>query len=381
MDSSQYVAKIEKLEKLCLITKSAYRAAEDSNDAANAKKILERHNKLKSELKNLIASYKSTLEQSLSNLTKEAVASNLFSPSPWFDGNRPGFVFRDGIKGKGYYIDDDTLMDGKNNTLLKEAQDMWKKDREKEKEQAESTTSVTTTTTAAGTKTTTTITTKTPRRTVRVRSKSKEQKKEWTLEDMAVGVNAEDTDVQLTAMVKLRQCISRQDIGDGSLTVDVERIISLNLVPRLIYLLEHGTHPKLVYETCWVLTNICKETFPQTKTVVDAGVIPVLVSKFRSADHELKGQLAWLVGNISAECVHFRKQFVEVGIVPLLTDFINISNEKKLFGEPMQTGKQRLIVLNGSYCKYTSTLTAGFSFLRCSLLLLFFFFFFSSCFV
>ena len=62
MDSSQYVAKIEKLEKLCLITKSAYRAAEDSNDAANAKKILERHNKLKLELKNLIASYKSTLE-------------------------------------------------------------------------------------------------------------------------------------------------------------------------------------------------------------------------------------------------------------------------------------------------------------------------------
>jgi hypothetical protein len=70
-------------------------------------------------------------------LTKEAVASNLFSPSPWFDGNRPGFVFRDGVKGKGYYIDDDTLMDGKNNTLLKEAQDMWKKDREKEKEQAQ----------------------------------------------------------------------------------------------------------------------------------------------------------------------------------------------------------------------------------------------------
>ena len=58
-----------------------------------------------------------------------------------------------------------------------------------------------------------------------------------------------------------------------------------------------------------------------------------------------------------------------------------ISNEKKLFGEPMQTGKQRLFVLNGSYCKYTSTLTAGFSFLCCSLLLLFFFFFFSSCFV
>ena len=164
-----------------------------------------------------------------------------------------------------------------------------------------------------------------------------DKKSAWTLEQMSEGVNSDDTDVQLTATVKLRQCISRQDIGDGSLTLDVQRIIDLKLVPRLIHLLSFGTHPKLVYETCWVLTNICKETFPQTKTVVDAGVIPVLVTKFKTADHELKGQLAWLVGNIAAECVNFRKQFVEVGIVPLLSEFIAASFEKKMLGEPMQT--------------------------------------------
>jgi importin subunit alpha-6/7 len=175
------------------------------------------------------------------------------------------------------------------------------------------------------------------RRTVRVRKKNMDKKAAWTLEQMAEGVNSEDTDVQLTATVKLRQCISRQDIGDGSLTLDVQRIIDLKLVPRLIHLLSFGTHPKLVYETCWVLTNICKETFPQTKTVVDAGVIPVLVTKFQTADHELKGQLAWLVGNIAAECVNFRKQFVEVGIVPLLSEFISTSFDKKMLGEPMQT--------------------------------------------
>ena len=171
------------------------------------------------------------------------------------------------------------------------------------------------------------------RRTVRVRKKNMDKKAAWTLEQMAEGVNSEDTDVQLTATVKLRQCISRQDIGDGSLTLDVQRIIDLKLVPRLIHLLSFGTHPKLVYETCWVLTNICKETFPQTKTVVDAGVIPVLVTKFRTADHELKGQLAWLVGNIAAECVNFRKQFVEVGIVPLLSEFIATSFDKKMLGK------------------------------------------------
>ena len=315
MDSSQYVAKIEKLEKLCLITKSAYRAAEESNDTKNAKKIQERHIKLKTQLKDLIASYKSTLEESLSSLTKEAVASNLFSPSSWFDGQRPGFVFRDGVNGKGYYIDDDTL-DGEATTLLKEAQELWKSSQSHHEKLVGSEN---------------TMITKAQRRTVSL--KNKNVRKKWTLEDMAVGVNDKDTEVQLTAMVKLRQCISRQDIGDGSLTVDVEKIISLNLVPRLIYLLEHGTHPKLVYETCWVLTNICKETFPQTKTVVDAGVIPVLVERFKTADHELKGQLAWLVGNIAAECVNFRKQFVEVGIVPLLSEFIATSFDKKMLGK------------------------------------------------
>ena len=307
MDSQQYVAQISKLEKLCLITKSAYRAAEHADDDLNAKKIKKQHNTLKTQLKELIASYKSTLEQSLSNLTKEAVANNLFSPSLWFDGHRSGFVYREGVKGKGYYVDD--------TSLLQQAQQLWKEETKTQQQatavtsdskqhfhqqQQQATSLVTTTTTTTGSKTTT-VTTKQPRRTVRIRKKSLEKTKVWTLENMAEGVNAEDTNVQLTAMVKLRQCISRQDIGDGSLTLDVERIISLNLVPRLIYLLEHGTHPKLVYETCWVLTNICKETFPQTKTVVDAGVIPVLVAKFRTADHELKGQLAWLVGNISAE--------------------------------------------------------------------------------
>jgi len=73
------------------------------------------------------------------------------------------------------------------------------------------------------------------------------------------------------------------------------------------------------YETCWVITNIAAGTTEQTRTIIDAGAVPVLIELLRSENKEVRTQAAWSLGNIAGDCGEFRDIVLHGGTLqPLL---------------------------------------------------------------
>jgi hypothetical protein len=118
---------------------------------------------------------------------------------------------------------------------------------------------------------------------------------------------------QINAMVKLRKYLSLEKISNN-----INNVLALRMNTRFVELLKSPS-PILQYETCWVITNIAAGTTEQTRTIIDAGAVPVLIELLRSENKEVRTQAAWSLGNIAGDCGEFRDIVLHGGTLqPLL---------------------------------------------------------------
>jgi len=124
-------------------------------------------------------------------------------------------------------------------------------------------------------------------------------------------------DYQINAMVKLRKYLSLEKISNN-----INNVLSLRMNQRFVELLKSPS-PILQYETCWVITNIAAGTTEQTRTIIDAGTVPVLIELLRSDNKEVRTQAAWSLGNIAGDCGEFRDIVLHGGTLQPLLELWN----------------------------------------------------------
>jgi len=122
---------------------------------------------------------------------------------------------------------------------------------------------------------------------------------------------------QINAMVKLRKYLSLEKISNN-----INNVLALRMNQRFVELLKSPS-PILQYETCWVITNIAAGTTEQTRTIIDAGAVPVLIELLRSENKEVRTQAAWSLGNIAGDCGEFRDIVLHGGTLQPLLELWN----------------------------------------------------------
>lgn len=134
-----------------------------------------------------------------------------------------------------------------------------------------------------------------------------------SVEEMVAGLTSPDPDVQLMATQSVRKMLSRERHPP------IDAMIQAGVVPVLVSALSKDSCPSLQFEAAWALTNIASGTAEQTDTLVQAGAVPLFVRLLASSHANVCEQAVWALGNIAGDGPNLRDLVLQAGILkPLL---------------------------------------------------------------
>lgn len=104
----------------------------------------------------------------------------------------------------------------------------------------------------------------------------------------------------------------------------------MNVVPKIIQLLDLTTMPKIQYEAAWCITNIATGTREHVQCLVEKGVIPKLIPLLENPNESLVDQALWALGNIAGDSFSYRNSILAHGVTPILTKLLTETKNQEL---------------------------------------------------
>lgn len=139
------------------------------------------------------------------------------------------------------------------------------------------------------------------------------KKQPMSIADILDKINSEDPAMQLIGVQEARKLLSKAKHPP----LDV--IIQSGAVPRIVKLLEVTDNVTMQFEAAWALTNIASGTSQQTRTVVEAGAVPLFVRLLSSDHSNVSDQAVWALGNITGDGSDLRDYVIKCGVIqPLI---------------------------------------------------------------
>jgi importin subunit alpha-1 len=75
-------------------------------------------------------------------------------------------------------------------------------------------------------------------------------------------------------------------------------------LPCLLALLTRNHKKSIKKEACWTISNITAGNKDQIQAVIDANIIPPLVSLLATAEFDIKKEAAWAISNATSGGTH-----------------------------------------------------------------------------
>uniref|UniRef100_A0A158Q8R1 Importin subunit alpha n=1 Tax=Elaeophora elaphi TaxID=1147741 RepID=A0A158Q8R1_9BILA len=98
-----------------------------------------------------------------------------------------------------------------------------------------------------------------------------------------------------------------------------DEIVALNLIPRIVDLLQTGSTFNIRRTATHVVGAIVSICSMHTEAVVKSGVVPHLIDLINNPDHEIRELTLFALGNIAGECCQYRDLCISHGMAEKMT--------------------------------------------------------------
>ncbi|KAJ3434590.1 importin alpha [Anaeramoeba flamelloides] len=112
-------------------------------------------------------------------------------------------------------------------------------------------------------------------------------------------INSNDKKSIRNGTEEIRKLLSVEEQPPNSL------VISSGIVPKFISFLK-GNDQKLIFESLWILSNLCSGSHEECKRIVDLDAISHIFNHLSSKDPNIIEQSVWAFGNIAGDCSQYR---------------------------------------------------------------------------
>lgn len=129
-------------------------------------------------------------------------------------------------------------------------------------------------------------------------------------------IYSEDLYQKLLACVGMRKLLSIEN------QPPIQAVIDANLVPVLITLLHHHI-PKFQFEAAWSLTNIASGTTDHVTNLIEKDVLSHFITLLQSPHIEVVEQVIWGIGNIAGDSPTTRDSVLRSGALNSIANVLD----------------------------------------------------------
>ncbi|KIO19296.1 hypothetical protein M407DRAFT_31043 [Tulasnella calospora MUT 4182] len=133
-------------------------------------------------------------------------------------------------------------------------------------------------------------------------------------EDLVLGFNSEDPQIKKASVTKIRKIL-----WDPPPSGAIQPVIDAGLIPAIISLLD-SEDTSLQCDAAWIVTNIASGTSQQTEQVI--GAVPRLIVLSASPNADVADNAVWALGNVLVDSARLRDRVEEEGGVAALVKLI-----------------------------------------------------------